>query len=73
LIENPKEERLMESDPVQTAIERAAARFSAEVWWGSLPGRYRSAAVYAELRKLDAEVALASLQLSGQQPPQIIL
>ena len=52
----------METDVVQTAIERAAGRFSVEDWWGSLPGRYRTEAVYTELQKLDAEVIWASLQ-----------
>jgi hypothetical protein len=44
----------MEIDPVQTAIERAAAKFSALEWSGLMPAHLRVAAIYAELRRLDA-------------------
>jgi hypothetical protein len=43
----------MKSDPVQAAIQRAAACYPAE-YWAVLPSSYRTAAIYAELRQIDA-------------------
>lgn len=45
----------MENDPVQAAIKQAADKFSAQEWSGLLPSHLRVAAIYAELRRLDAK------------------
>jgi hypothetical protein len=49
----------MEIGSVKAAIERASAGYSAREW-AELPPKIRTAAVYTELRQLDAEATAAS-------------
>jgi hypothetical protein len=49
----------MEFGVVKAAIERASAGYSAREW-EELPPRIRTAAIYTELRRLDAEAIAAS-------------
>ena len=51
----------MPSDRFQIAAERAASSYSTEVWFTLSPSE-RAAAIYRELRKLDAEPASESEQ-----------
>jgi hypothetical protein len=51
----------MPSDRFQTAAERAASSYPTEVW-STLSPSERTAAIYRELRKLDAESARESEQ-----------
>jgi hypothetical protein len=51
----------MPSDRFQTAAERAASSYPTEVWSTPSPSE-RTAAIYRELRKLDAESASESEQ-----------
>jgi hypothetical protein len=49
----------MENGSVKAAIERASAGYSAREW-AELPPKIRTAAVYAELQRLDAEAIAAT-------------
>jgi hypothetical protein len=51
----------MPSDRFQIAAERAASSYPTEVWFTLSPSE-RAAAIYRELRKLDAELASESEQ-----------
>ncbi len=51
----------MPSDRFQIAAERAASSYPTEVWFTLSPSE-RAAAIYRELRKLDAEAASESEQ-----------
>jgi hypothetical protein len=51
----------MPSDRFQIAAERAASSYPTEVWFTLSPSE-RAAAIYRELRKLDAEPASESEQ-----------
>jgi hypothetical protein len=59
----------MPSDRFQIAAQRAASSYPTEVWFTLSPS-VRAAAIYRELRKLDAEAANASeVPSAGVNPP----
>jgi hypothetical protein len=61
-------EAFMEIGSVKAAIERASAGYSTREW-AELPPRIRTAAVYAELRLLDAEAISASRRSIPEREP----
>jgi hypothetical protein len=58
----------MPSDRFQIAAERAASSRPTEVWL-NLSSSEQAAAIYRELRKLDAEFVLAQQHSPAEPPP----
>jgi hypothetical protein len=58
----------MVDDVIQIAMKRAAAQYSIEARFGGLRPGHRAAAIYAELRKLDAGIGSVALS----EPQRVI-